>query len=476
MLPWLLVLPGFSFGSLSSLGNQFMPTPPSIRLVTLGCAKNSVDSQVLSAKLQRAGFLVAAHLGNADFVIVNTCGFIEAAKQESINAILDEAQREKGFPPPRLLVMGCLSQRYRSDLRESLPEVEEFFGVDEPDRIVVFLLKAAGLPAQGPPKPQRDLPDAPPPRLLPPGRTSGYLKISEGCNHRCTFCAIPAIRGQHRSRSLESLVAEADFLARQGVKELSMISQDTAYYGADLGLRQGLAKLLQRLGEVEGIEWLRLHYVYPSAISDSLLRQFKRNPKLVPYLDIPIQHVSDPLLRAMRRPDTRNSLRRIVGRLRQTVPDISLRTTVLVGFPGETEGHFQELLDFLDECRFDHLGVFTYSDEDGTPAARLPDKIEPEVANERQEILLSLQREISRERLQRFVGRTMKILAEEQTSEGVLVGRTAHQAKEVDGLTYISGNVKPGEFVELSILRSLDYDLVASGEVNGSLIPVDTLI
>jgi ribosomal protein S12 methylthiotransferase len=460
-----------------------------VALVSLGCSKNTVDSEVLLAKLDLSGFTLTRHAEEAQVLIVNTCGFIDAAKQESIETILELAEHKHAGSCKKLVVIGCLSQRYQSQLKKALPEVDAFFGTEQQGRVVEFLLRGSGRAPRRPAAAVTDLRDEAPPRLRISDGPSAYLKISEGCNHACTFCVIPSIRGRHVSRPIESLVAEARSLARRGVRELAVISQDTAYYGVDLGLRRGLETLLDRLCEIEGIEWIRLHYLYPASIREDLVDRLVRQPKLVPYLDMPVQHGVDHLLRRMRRPDTRRSLETLVLDLRRAVPDVSLRTTVIVGFPGETEEHFAELLDFVEECRFDHLGVFTYSDEEGTGAWALDSKVPPDVANERQERLLALQQEISRERLERFRGRSQRVLIEGRSADGLAVGRTAHQAPEVDGVTYIKGSSPRGEFVLARIERTLDYDLVAislqgrstestdleAGPVRPDLIPAEQL-
>jgi ribosomal protein S12 methylthiotransferase len=436
---------------------------PTVGLVSLGCAKNTVDSEVLLAKLDQAGFGLTHSAEMADVLVVNTCGFIDAAKQESIETILEMADYKQDGRCQQLLVVGCLSQRYRTELHESLPEVDAFFGTEQQDRVVEYLLRGAGRKRAPKAAALTGPRDDAAPRLLLDDGPSAYLKISEGCNHTCSFCVIPDIRGRHISRSAESLVAEARSLAARGVRELAIISQDTAYYGLDQGIRHGLEGLLDRLVEVDGIEWLRLHYIYPASVGDGLIRRLAEMPKLVPYLDMPVQHGADTVLRRMRRPDTRKSLEELVQRMRSAVPDLSLRTTVIVGFPGETEQDFRELMDFVDTCRFDHLGVFTYSDEEESRSYALDGKVEPELAGERQEQLLALQQELSRERLARFRGRELQVLLEGKAADGVAQGRTAHQAREVDGITYVKG-VEPGArgFVQARVERTLDFDLVAT--------------
>jgi ribosomal protein S12 methylthiotransferase len=436
---------------------------PTVGLVSLGCSKNTVDSEVLLARLDAAGFGLTRSAEEAQVLVVNTCGFIDAAKQESIETILEMAGYKDGGSCERLLVVGCLSQRYQRELQESLPEVDAFFGTEQQSAVVDHLLAAYGATTRRPSAalggPREDVP----PRLLTSEGPSAYLKISEGCNHTCSFCVIPDIRGKHRSRPLESLVAEAQDLARRGARELAIIAQDPAYYGLDLSMRAGLETLLGRLEAVEGLEWIRLHYIYPGSVRDGLVERLASLEKMVPYLDMPVQHGADAVLRRMRRPDTRKSLETLVERLRSAVPDISLRTTVIVGFPGETDADFDELLDFVDTCQFDHLGVFTYSDEEDSRAFALDGKVDPALASERQERLVALQQEISRERLSRFAGRPMRVLVEGRTAEGLLVGRTAHQAREVDGVTYVRASAAPADgFVTARIERTLDYDLVGA--------------
>jgi ribosomal protein S12 methylthiotransferase len=450
---------------------------PRVGLVSLGCSKNTVDSEVLLAKLDRSGFTLTRRAEEAEVLIVNTCGFIDAAKRESIETILEMATHKEQGACRQLLVVGCLSQRYGAELRESLPEVDAFFGTEQQDVVLDYLLQSAGRAARRPSAAVTGPRDDAPPRLLISGGPSAYLKISEGCNHTCSFCVIPNIRGRHLSRPIESLVREAHSLADQGVRELCVISQDTAYYGLDLGLLHGLELLLDRLNEVDGIDWIRLHYLYPASIRLGLVERFARLSKLAPYVDMPVQHGADAVLKRMRRPDTRRSLEALVRQLRDAVPGISIRTTIIVGFPGETDEDFAELLDFVDTCQFDHLGVFSYSDEEDSRALSLPDKVPSEVAGERQERLLAVQQEVSRERLQRFLGRTERVLVESWTKQGLAVGRTAHQARDVDGVTFVRGSTAVGQFVDARIQRTLDYDLMgtaidsAAGLICGSESP-----
>jgi len=439
--------------------------PRRVHLVSLGCPKNRVDSEVMLGTLLQHRFEMVDDPGDANVIVVNTCSFIEPATEESIDTILEMAGHKADGSCETLVVTGCMVQRYGASLEGELPEVDHFIGTGEYHRIAEILS------AERPLKTHVDVPlyihDELSPRIHSFSRCSAYLKISEGCNHTCAFCIIPTLRGKLRSRSVPSLVAEAERLVSEGIVELNLVSQDSTGYGRDLPDRPGLGELVQALSGVDGVRWIRLHYAYPHGIPAGLLEQLSGNPKVCPYLDIPLQHASGPMLKAMRRGVTREGQERILDRIRGAVPDLAVRTTFIVGFPGETDEDFAELCDFVEQQRFEHVGVFTYFREDGTPAATLPDQVPDEVKVERQAHLMELQRAISQRTLTSFVGRTMPVLLEGPTEESELVwrGRTPRQAPDVDGQVYLGhteglrgGQIRPGR-----IVRAADYDLV--GEV-----------
>lgn len=442
-----------------------------VHLISLGCPKNRVDSEVMVGKLQDAEFDFVDDPEEADVIVVNTCSFIQPATEESIDTVLEMAELKKSGKLQKLVVTGCMVQRYGRSLEGELPEVDYFLGTGEYHRITDVLKARSG---EGP----RSFVDAPlyihdemSPRVNSWSQASAYLKISEGCNHRCAFCIIPTLRGRLRSRTIPSLVTEARALAEQGVVELNLVSQDSTAYGRDLRDGSGLGGLLQALSDVDGIEWLRLHYAYPHGLPAGLLEQLADNPKVCNYLDIPLQHASGPMLRAMRRGVTRAGQERILERVRARVPDVAIRTTFIVGFPGETDQDFEELCDFVREQQFDHVGVFTYFQEDGTPAAKLDGQVPETVKAARQAELMDIQRGISAARMQRWVGRKVDVLVEglSQESELLLRGRTAIQAPDVDGQVFIASapaDLSIGSIVPVRVTQAGDYDLV--GEIAAS--------
>jgi ribosomal protein S12 methylthiotransferase len=397
----------------------------------------------------------------ADTIIVNTCGFIEAAKEESVQTILEAAEIKKTKPDMKLVVAGCLTQRYKKQLVEGLPEVDLFVGTDEFPQISNFLNQE--LP-QGTVKAKRThyLYDGSLPKKNTLSSSAAYVKVAEGCQHNCAFCIIPAIRGKLRSRPIPNVVQEVKNLAAQGVKEINLIAQDLAAYGRDWG-ESDLLPLLRQLVDIEGIEWIRLLYVYPENISDEFVEFFASHPKICKYLDIPVQHASDEILQKMNRGVTREDLRSAFHRLRERVPGIAIRTSVMVGFPGETEEQFLELKEFVEEMRFEHLGCFIYSQEEGTVAGRMPNQVPEEVKARRQAEIMELQKELSRENMQKFVGQTLPVLVKGLSEESDLLGegRLSIQAPEVDGVVYINeGEFKPGTIQMLRITEAHDYDLV----------------
>ncbi|MEL6345731.1 MAG: 30S ribosomal protein S12 methylthiotransferase RimO [Myxococcota bacterium] len=440
-----------------------------VHLVSLGCPKNRVDSEVMIGKLSRGDeWEFTDDPEQADVIIVNTCSFIQPATEESIDTVLEMAGYKNTARCKKLVVTGCMVQRYGTSLEGELPEVDHFLGTGEYHRIDQVLRARAGEA----PKSYIDTPmyihDEMAPRLSPWKPHSSYLKISEGCNHRCAFCIIPQLRGKLRSRTIPSLATEARQLATQGVRELSLVSQDSTAYGRDLGDGTSLANLLRVLSTVDGIEWLRLHYLYPHGLPADLLQVIAEEPKVCKYIDIPLQHASGPVLKAMRRGVTRSGQERILDRIRGKVPDIAVRTTFIVGFPGETDEDFDVLCDFVRQQRFDRVGVFTYCQEDGTPAATLDAQVPEDVKLARQRRLMEIQADISRERLQRWVGRTVPVLIDgvSEEHEWVLSGRMATQAPEVDGQVFLDapgGDVQAGQMRPVKIIQAADHDLV--GEV-----------
>jgi ribosomal protein S12 methylthiotransferase len=411
---------------------------------------------------------------DAEIIIVNTCGFIESAKQESIDAILEMARQKSLGSCRRLVVAGCLVERYRSEIHRRIPEVDAVVGVNEvPDLLKALEDRRGEIGSQGPPPPY--LYSHADPRVLTTPPFTAYIKISEGCDHPCAFCAIPQMRGRFRSRAFESVLREARDLAARGVKEVNLIGQDTTMYGADLGLRHGLADLVRRLAEIDGVEWVRFLYAYPNSLDQELLRAMAETPKVCKYLDLPLQHVSGRVLKAMKRGGNRGSLSRLVQRVRRTVPAVAIRTTMIVGFPGETDEEFAELLDFVQETEFDRLGVFTYSDEEGTLAFNLDQKVPARTKQNRMKSLLQLQKRISKRRNRALVGGTFPVLVEGVSPESDMLwqGRLPTQAPEIDGVVYlndgIDDSVRPGDIRLVRISEAHEYDLV--GEVLPSVAP-----
>ncbi len=422
-----------------------------INVITLGCSKNTVDSEHLMARLAAAGYevLFDSDRTDAKVVVINTCGFIGDAKQESIEMILRAAEAKKAGRIEHLFVIGCLSERYADELRREIPEVDEYFGA----RTWEGITRALGASEDPALATER--------RLTTP-KHYAYLKISEGCNWKCGYCAIPLIRGPHVSVPMEELEEEARKLAAGGVRELIVIAQDTTYYGIDLYGKRCLAELLRRLCRIDGIEWIRLHYAYPAAFPEDVIEVMASEPKICKYLDIPFQHISDAQLSAMLRRHTKAEAMELIRKLREAIPDLALRTTLLVGYPGETEADFEELLAFVREVRFDRLGVFAYSEEEGTYSAeKLQNDVPEEVKQQRVERIMALQNEISRENNLRRVGRTERVLIDSRQGDWY-VGRTQYDSPEVDEEILIPADAKrllKGHFYTIRITSAEDYDL-----------------
>ena len=430
---------------------------PKLRVITLGCSKNTVDTEHLLAQLPADEFVVVPedYQGLVDYTLLNTCGFIGDAKQESIDAILTEAERRKRGETGRLVVFGCLSQRYASELPALIPEVDAWYGARDLDPVIRELGVVPSERRRNSRRLERD------------GKAYAYLKISEGCDRRCSYCAIPFIRGAHRSVPIEGVVAEARELAAAGIRELILIAQDTTYYGLDIYHRRALADLLKALSAVPGIEWIRLHYSYPEGFPEDVLQEMAVNPKICKYLDIPLQHISDKVLQNMHRGVDGEWTRNLIRRLRKEIPGVVLRTTVIVGHPGEGEAEFNELLDFAREARFERLGAFKYSEEEGTwGAANLKDDVPEEEKQRRYDALMTLQEGISAEFNASRVGKEERVLADAVLG-GKLVCRSQYESPEVDGEIIVSvpSGIDPaslvGKFLEVRITAAEDYDLLA---------------
>lgn len=424
-----------------------------INVITLGCSKNTVDSEHLMAQLRASGYEVAADSDRTDakVVVINTCGFIGDAKQESVDLILRAAAAKTAGRIERLFVIGCLAERYADELRSELPEVDEFFGVHD----WAGIARALGAEHRA---------ECETRRVLTTPKHYAYLKISEGCNWKCGYCAIPLIRGEHLSVPMETLLEEARGLAAAGVKELMVIAQDTTYYGIDLYGRRRLAELLEELCRIEGLEWIRLHYAYPAGFPDDVIETMAREPKICKYLDIPFQHISDAQLTAMKRRHTKAEAMELIRRLRSAAPDIALRTTLLVGYPGETEADFEELADFVREVRFDRLGVFAYSEEEGTYSAeKLHDDVPEEVKQSRVDRIMRLQGEIALANNLRRVGRRERVIIDSRQGD-YYVGRSQYDSPEVDQEILIPATGRRllrGRFYDVRITRAEEYDLYA---------------
>ncbi len=435
-----------------------------VHLVSLGCPKNLVDSEYMLGLLAEKGYQAVESPEGAEVLIVNTCGFIQSAVEEAVETILELAELKKNGLARKLVVAGCLPQRYKGDLAGLLPEVDLFCGSGEAG-ILPGLLERKNTGFEEPGRlwdRPGFMPAGPGPRLRSAPFFRAYLKVAEGCSNVCSYCLIPRLRGPLRSQRMDILLEEASALAASGVKELILVAQDTTAYGHDLGSRENLAVLLKKLCRVEGLEWLRVMYAYPSGLTDELLEVMASEPKVLPYLDLPLQHASPDVLRRMRR-DGDLDLLGLVNRWRAAVPGMTLRTTMIVGFPGETDRDFDILLDFVQAARFDRLGVFKFSPEEGTVAASAKDQVPQRIKENRRRKLMAAQRRISRERNQALAGRTLPVLVEgfSEETDLLLTGRTMGQAPEIDGQVYItSGTASPGEIRQVLITEAHDYDLV----------------
>ncbi|WP_110933053.1 30S ribosomal protein S12 methylthiotransferase RimO [Paenibacillus bouchesdurhonensis] len=436
-----------------------------VKIVTLGCEKNLVDSEIMSGLIDQRGYRLVENHEEATVIIVNTCGFIDAAKEESVNTILDLADLKETAKLKALIVSGCLTQRYKQALMEEMPEIDGIVGTGDfynITQIVDEALKGKKPIQVG--NPVFNYEEALP-RKVSTAKYTTYVKIAEGCDNNCTFCSIPIMRGNFRSRSMKSIVAEVKLMASQGVKEISLIAQDSTNYGTDLYGEYKLAELMGMVTEVDGIEWVRLHYAYPGFFTDELIEMIATNPKICKYVDMPLQHSEDAVLKRMRRPGRNRDIRELIAKIRSRIPNVSLRTSLIVGFPGETEEDFARLCDFVREIKFDRLGVFTYSKEEDTPASRLPDQVPDEVKEWRATTLMEIQREVSNQNASKFVGQVLDVLVERYDGRSdVYIGRSQYDAPEIDGEVYVTNcPVGIGEMAKVRITHAYEYDLSGEG-------------
>jgi ribosomal protein S12 methylthiotransferase len=463
------------------------PEPQRIYFVSLGCPKNQVDTELMLGQVQAAGHSMVDAPDDADVIVVNTCAFIDAAKEESVDTILEMAahKKSKKGPARRLVVTGCLAQRYADDLAKDIPEIDTILGSADFQSLAKALADApvSKLPS-GKTKARKSLPvikvsetpayiyDHDSPRVRIGARHSAYVKIAEGCDRPCSFCIIPKLRGPQRSRTIADIVAESRALADEGVLEINLIAQDLTRYGWDQGsspeTRQTLAQLVRQLGKIDALEWIRLHYTFPSAFDDELIDAIASTPKVVKYIDVPLQHIADPMLKRMRRGHSSKVTRALMKNLRERIDDVVIRTTFIVGHPGETQAEFDELCEFVAESKFDRAGAFTYSIEPGTASAMLPNRVPEDVMLERQQTLMEIQRKISRERHEAMVGKEIHVLVEGESSESeyLMEGRWYGQAPGIDGVTYLTdGRVPAGSLVKARVTQASDYDLAATLEL-----------
>jgi len=436
-----------------------------VKVVTLGCEKNLVDSEIMSGLIHGRGYELVEAPEEATVIIVNTCGFIDAAKEESVNTILDMADLKETGRLKALIVSGCLTQRYKQQLMEEMPEIDGIVGTGDFHNITDIVDEA--LRGKKPIRvgnPVFDYEQAMP-RMVATPRYTAYVKIAEGCDNACTFCSIPIMRGKFRSRSIESIVAEVEQLASQGVREVSLIAQDSTNYGTDLYDRFMLPELLNRVSEVEGLAWVRLHYAYPGFFTDELIETMASNPKICKYIDMPLQHSEDAILKRMRRPGRQRDARELIAKIRARMPEAAIRTSIIVGFPGETEADFERLCAFVREMKFDRLGVFTYSCEEDTPASRLPDQVPDDVKEFRANTLMEIQREVAKDLGSKYIGKTIDVLVERYDGRSdVYIGRSPYDAPEIDGEVYISGCTPAiGEIQKVRITHAYEFDLSGEG-------------
>ncbi len=482
-------------GKKKSSKNSQAEHPQKVGFVSLGCPKNLVDSEVMMGLLARAGAELTRKAEDADVIVVNTCSFIDSAQQESVNTILEMAGHKTAGKAKKLVVAGCLVERFRDQIRKDIPEVDAVVGTGELEKILSATGVAQSAPqnspfvilstrAEGDARASQgrfsreswdgaiaDLPnylyDENTPRVLATPQHMAYIKIAEGCDHPCTFCIIPQLRGQFRSRRFESVVAEAERLAQSGVREITLIGQDTTCYGEDLGLKDGLALLLEKLAGIEDLRWVRFLYAYPNKITGRLLETIASHDKICSYMDVPLQHASASVLKRMKRGGGADVFLKSIEKMRRVIPDLTLRTSFIVGFPGETEKEFEELCNFVSEAQFDWMGAFSYSDQEGAGAFQLEKKLSPREIERRRKHLMSIQRQISKKKKKALVGREFDLLLEGQSEESELLmeGRTAMHAPEIDGKVFVNDfpeeiDPQPGQFYRCEVTEAHDYDLV----------------
>ena len=425
-----------------------MKNKKTLNLISLGCAKNLVDSEILLGGLDKTNVTITKDPEKADTIVVNTCGFLDIAREESVDTILQAAEMKKTGSLKELVVMGCLSERYPEELKKEIPEVDRIFGSNDHQQIVSFLTGKEF--AKDDPLFFRS--------LMTPNHYA-YIKIAEGCDNGCSFCSIPIMRGLQKSRTISSIMGEAERLAENGTKELLVIAQDSTSYGWDLEKKVYLSDLLKELNTINGIEWIRVHYAHPAHLSQRIIDAIANCDKVCNYLDMPIQHASDDMLKAMRRGLGQDGIKNRISRLREAVPNIALRTTLIVGHPGETEDDYYTLKDFVEEIRFDRLGIFTYSEEEGTLAANLKDDIPRKVKDNRKNEILEIQHEISLEKNESFIGKTLKVIVDESEGE-VSVGRSEYDSPEIDNIIHIKNTAEVGTFNDVEILEANEYELI----------------
>ena len=425
-----------------------MKNKKTLNLISLGCAKNLVDSEILLGGLDKTNVTITKDPEKADTIVVNTCGFLDIAREESVDTILQAAEMKKTGSLKELVVMGCLSERYPEELKKEIPEVDRIFGSNNHQQIVSFLTGKEF--AKDDPLFFRS--------LMTPNHYA-YIKIAEGCDNGCSFCSIPIMRGLQKSRTISSIMGEAERLAENGTKELLVIAQDSTSYGWDLEKKVYLSDLLKELNTINGIEWIRVHYAHPAHLSQRIIDAIANCDKVCNYLDMPIQHASDDMLKAMRRGLGQDGIKNRISRLREAVPNIALRTTLIVGHPGETEDDYYTLKDFVEEIRFDRLGIFTYSEEEGTLAADLKDDIPRKVKDNRKNEILEIQHEISLEKNESFIGKTLKVIVDESEGE-VSVGRSEYDSPEIDNIIHIKNTAEVGTFNDVEILEANEYELI----------------
>lgn len=440
-----------------------------IALESLGCSKNLVDAEIMMGILNKKGYKLTGDFEDADVILVNTCGFIESAKQESIDTIIEFANLKETGNLKLLIVTGCLAQRYSDELKEEIPEIDAIVGTGSYQNIDEIL---EGLQKEKQIVSLNDIEvvyNENLPRYVSTPEYMAYLKISEGCDKHCTYCIIPKLRGKQKSRKIEDIVAEAKNLVENGVKELVVIAQDSTMYGSDIYGEARLPQLLEELAKIEGVKWIRIMYSYPESITKELIDVIKRNDNICSYFDMPIQHASDKILKLMNRQTTKEELLSKINMIRTAIPDATLRTTLITGFPGEDEKDFEELVEFVKEVKFDKLGVFPYSREEGTASDKLPNHLEQEVKEERRDVIMMIQQSISEEINQSKIGKTYEVLIEEQIEDNVYIGRTKYDAEEIDSIVYVKSytNLEPGDFVDVKINTALEYDLM--GDIQDEL-------